>query len=118
MNIFTLYLLFTVLPGLNCALVIFLTCSVVAIICLGIGSSLEYGDDNKGKYYPWIKKFIVAVIVLTIISIFVPGEKQILTIAGGYAVTNDAEVKKLPDNILKAANSYLEKINDANKKQP
>lgn len=37
----------------------------------------------------------------------VPNEKQIMFITGGYAVTNNAELQKMPENILKAVNSYL-----------
>lgn len=115
MSIFTLYLLFTVVPGLDGALTIFAVCSVLASIGLGVGVLTAF-DDEKEILYTWIKGTILFFVALTIVGIFVPNKDQILTIAGGYAVTNDAEMKKLPDNILKAANAYLEKVNETNKK--
>ena len=40
-----------------------------------------------------------------------PKASQMNMIVGGYYVTNLENINKLPPNILKAANKYLEKIN-------
>lgn len=40
-----------------------------------------------------------------------PKASQMNMIVGGYYVTNLENIDKLPPNILKAANKYLEKIN-------
>lgn len=83
-------------------------------IAIGVMKSVEYDDDDKKKsaaVISYAKKLSGFVILLAILDVFLPDQSQIYTITGAYAVTNNAEMAKLPDNILKAANGYLEKLN-------
>ena len=53
-----------------------------------------------------------AALIFSILSIsfcISPSNSQIYTMAGGYAATNTKDIAKLPDNIVKAANAWLEK---------
>lgn len=47
--------------------------------------------------WPWLANSIL------------PTEKQLYVIAGGYVATNTKDIAKLPDNVVKAANAWLEK---------
>jgi hypothetical protein len=42
----------------------------------------------------------------------IPSEKALYKIIGAYAVTNIEGVEKLPPNIVKAANNFLEGLID------
>jgi len=87
---------------------------VVLSVVLLLLKSVEYNDDDKAKSdatISYMKKLSGFVILLALLDVFLPDQSQIYTITGAYAVTNNAEMAKLPDNILKAANGYLEKLN-------
>jgi len=72
-----------------------------------------YGKDDEAKITSLkgvAKKFLTVLLITGSLSVFLPDTKQIYTLAGAYAVTNNQDVMKLPDNIAKAANAYLEKL--------
>jgi O-antigen/teichoic acid export membrane protein len=112
-----LYLIFCVLPSAAGWFGTFTILGIVTLIILGIAiavmKSVEYDDDDKRKsaaVLSYMKKLSGFVVLLAILDVFLPDQSQIYTITGAYAVTNNAEIAKLPDNILKAANGYLEKL--------
>lgn len=112
MNIWLLYLMFAVLP--NAAKSLDLACFMAAVaILITIPIWLTCLAEEKvraaARAIGWIKAEVIAIFVFMVFAIFVPSEKQVWTIAGGYAATNDAELKKLPDNLLKTANDFLQK---------
>lgn len=118
MSILTLYFLLTLLPNMDMAIDISIGILVVAAVVFAICYSVEFDDKSKEPYLKFLKNMITALIYLIILGVFVPGKEQIVTMVGGYAVTNDQEMKKLPDNILKAANTYLERMTvDPKKKE-
>ena len=113
-----LYLIFCVLPSAGSWALFFTILGIITLVVLGIGIGVmklnECCDDDEKKsaeVINYAKKLSGFVILLAILSVFLPSQSQIYTITGAYAVTNNAEMAKLPDNILKAANGYLEKIN-------
>lgn len=121
MSILTLYGLFVLLPNLGglaagfAAFVLTFAFVIATIAYVGLKCGVEYSGDEDGKramsvvrpYYHFLGWAALVVVLLNIIA---PSEKQIYTVAGGYAATNDAELKKLPDNVLHVANDYLEKL--------
>lgn len=48
------------------------------------------------------------------ISIPIPDKDQLYMLAGGYITTSIKDIKKLPDNVVAAANTYLENIAKTN----
>lgn len=86
--------------------------SVIAY-CISVAMELD-GEEKMAKALrPMGSRGIFwsvnAILFLSLGSVLSPDEKQIYTIAGGYVATNTKDVAKLPDNIVKAANSWLEK---------
>lgn len=78
-----------------------------------------YGDNllPEAKWYHALykatKPFAIASFVLLILSSLYPSKKDLAVIFGGTAlvsVASSEEAKKLPDNILKAANAFLEGV--------
>lgn len=55
--------------------------------------------------------FIFSITVLPTIKAFIPSTKDIAVIIAGKYATNSEEMKKLPDNVLKTFNTFLEKYN-------
>lgn len=128
MSMFTLYLLFVIMPNLHdtvgmrsfLALIGTMALIVYIVSRIGVATSRKDSDDMALS----ISGISVSKIIMTtcfslfllfyFIGIVTPDEDQVYKIAGGYIVTNDAELKKLPDNVFKVANDYLEKIQKKN----
>ena len=124
MSIGLLYLLLVVLPSSACWIG-FLTFGagtgcVVSLIIAAANAPAYREEDKKtiSSMKALAKKFMIVMIILGSLDVLLPDSKQIYSLAGAYAVSNDKELAKLPDNVLKAANSYLEKFNQEKPKQP
>lgn len=100
--------------ALNDLAVLVLVFSLVALPVFVIGTAIGYFDDNKEmlsiatkgfKYSAWV--YCISVLLAT----FIPDKKELMIIIGGGAiydyVQNSEEVKKLPDNVVKALNDWL-----------
>ena len=76
----------------------------------------EKKEFNKIMWKYFFRGLIISSIFI-IIDIFIPTQKDILTIYSAEWATNSAEVKKLPDNTVKAINKLLGDYikNDKNK---
>lgn len=77
---------------------------------------LRYSTISKYGW-KWARGMVILWLVSLFLSAFLPGEKQLLRIVGvgaAYHLTQTDEAKKLPDNVLKAVNTFLE--NAASKK--
>jgi hypothetical protein len=64
----------------------------------------------------YLKNSIISTLVLLLISIPLPSEKQIAILSTSYVLTNAKDVSKLPDNLVSAINAYLTKITTEKKK--
>lgn len=118
MSLPLLYLIFCVLPSAAGWVGTFTIFAIIGFIILVIAYCLLAttitDDDEKrkmAKLLACIKRTACVMAVFALLDIFLPDTAQIYTITGAYAVTNNAEMAKLPDNVLKAANSYLENLN-------
>lgn len=86
---------------------------MLIIIC----ENSDYEDDLK-RTLKWIKKPIIICFIVSIlsfvISAFLPNTKQMATIIIVPKITNaisqNEELKKLPDNVLKLANEWIVKL--------
>jgi hypothetical protein len=56
-----------------------------------------------------ITKSIIAAIFFSILSITIPSTKTLIAMYAIPPIVNDHEVQKLPDNLLRFINNYLEK---------
>ena len=118
MSLSELYFLFIFLPGLGVV-------AIILAIILGVGYGLVllvlvmvddlHDSDRFSKAIKAKTKVIIVVIIFSIIGGITPSQKDMFLLVGGYAATNSKELAKLPDNVLKAANNYLDKI--ANQKE-
>lgn len=113
MSIWLLYLLFVVIPNANVFTKGMVIASVSAAFVAGfvIIMSLDFGPKEtvkRGQF--WFKAGMASAVFFAFLSLFIPSDTQMWTVAGGYVAANNAELKKLPDNVLKTANSYLEKL--------
>ena len=106
MSIWILWLLITVIPNLV---------KVASVILIGGVASLAFFSVvrliEKDEFFPtWIytKLALPVFLVCTFIVVLVPDKEQIIYIAGGYLATNIEDIEKLPPNIVKSANKFLE----------
>lgn len=67
------------------------------------------GKDEGIKVLAWGKRFLISAIIASLTTIILPSQQQLYFLAGGYVATNTKDVAKLPDNVVKAANAWLEK---------
>lgn len=109
MSMLLLYFLLVVLPNLSFLL------GVICFMCivLFIGLTISFSETkyfNNPAFTKPCKIIFIVFIGCIVLSVFLPDSKQMLYVVGGYAATNSEEIVKLPGNIRKAANAYLENI--------
>ena len=114
-----LWVLFTVIPGLECFFGITAFFSFVsAVVALVIGcnngpKSYNSNDENilmqstRSFCFKLSRNLIIYSIITAFITSFIPSEKSVYKIIGAYAVTNIEGIEKLPPNLVKAANNFL-----------
>lgn len=118
MSIFTLYFIFVILPSLAVVITALLVLSLaISIVLFAFAFGTVRNEELAKSSLKKAKYFAGVFAALTLISIFVPSERQLYTIAGAYAITNIGEIDKLPKNLVDAANAYLEKIIENEKNQ-
>ena len=115
MSIFLLWLLITVLPGLDWLTGLFGFLSWIAVFILSGVTCFVYidaDDDDREKTLPFVKtawKVIAPLaITLPLLAACIPDNDEMKYIVGGYFVTNIETVNELPENIVKSANKFLE----------
>ena len=118
MSLLTLYLIST-LPRLGDFIggfsILLFVIAAGGLIVAAFEDGAVYGTPDHNWKKLWLthmKKWGIATCVsISLISTLIPSEKQLYFIAGGYAATNIAGIDKLPGNVVKAANDWLEGIN-------
>lgn len=121
MSMFLLYCVFVFLPNLSGAInpLLFLAFIIglvlVPLYCISNYCGAKDSDAAKvaAACRPYKTFVLWAICILILLQIIVPTNQQMMTVAGAYVVTNNAELKQLPENVLKAANSYLGKLNES-----
>lgn len=111
MSLFTLYLI-SILPSLSNLTSVIGTLSIIAfgVLTVMVLFLAGEGDDVPAGITKARNLALKIALPCLIIATLIPGEKQLYMIAGGYVATNTAGVEKLPDNLVKAANNWLEKL--------
>jgi len=111
----TLYTMFILLPHIHDLHVLFGVMAgiagVVAIIPLCISRFPESCSEEREVatfFYGKLRRVFQVTSVLFFISLFSPSKEDVYYLVGGYAITNSVEVAKLPENIVGAANDFLE----------
>jgi hypothetical protein len=115
MTLFTLYLLFVLLPGLH---VLFWTVAAIMMVACFIIFCVFVSEHNEHQPGPGKKVLRVllryafpALAVALLGANLLPDERQVYLLAGGYAVANVEGVENLPPAIVKAATKYLDGLN-------
>jgi hypothetical protein len=110
MSIWLLYLI-TILPNVGEVLGAIVVISLALLIVVGIMiSAVESPSESLDKWLAFSESKVKYIILIIILAVIIPSEKQMYTILGGYAVTNIEGVNQLPANIVNAANAYLGKV--------
>jgi hypothetical protein len=110
MNLLELYLI-TVLPNLKAPLVVIpiLTMMIYAAACVAMDIEYDKTPKHPGLVFG-------TCILCFFLSASIPSESQLMMIAGGYIATNTDGVKDLPENLVKAANEFLESYYEGDEK--
>lgn len=64
--------------------------------------------DPENIKISWLLKAFSPVFIFFTLACIVPDKESMKLILGGYVVTNSENIEKLPDNIIKFSNAYLE----------
>lgn len=126
MTLFETYALFTLLPNIKSLfdLLCFLCC-VGSLVCgIGIIVTSDYDDYNDKrlekiheKVSAAFKTLCISALVFALLEAPIPNENQIYRIAGSYIVTNNAQAMQLPNNLMDAANTFLQDYTNSLKKK-
>lgn len=110
MSMFDLWLLTTVIPGLDasvglCMLLLGLVGGVLLMFC----AFATFDNDDAAPQLQKLSKIAVATwLCLLVLKTLLPNEDQLKWIVGGYFATNIEGVEQLPPNVIRAANKFLE----------
>lgn len=115
---------------MNTALMIYLYLAVGSLLdmlflaCVGLGavvgaSGLAILEEQTNGHAPpegygkWAKRYLICAACFLVVDSFYPDKEDLAFIFGGAIAVDIAtteEAQKLPDNLLKAANSFLEGV--------
>lgn len=70
----------------------------------------DEGPKMRGMVWEKIKASFWVAIIAGFLSTATPTNNDLYVMMGGYYATNNAEIKKLPDNIVGAVNKFLEEV--------
>lgn len=108
---FTLMFLFyviSILPNLGNFFV-----GIAAIGSFVLFISIMYHTLESKRMPKFFKFWLPCIVVFSMLSAsMIPSYKQMAFIVGGTWVASSEEVQKLPDNVAKTVNSYLEQLNE------
>lgn len=116
MGIWELYLL-TVISNLSYSLAIILTFSLLVVFFATIFLFMpillgDEEDSERAKFtLKGMKPIYILCVVFCLFGALLPSEKQIYLIIGGAYATNIDGIEKLPANVVKAANAFLDQYN-------
>ena len=114
MSVFELWALFVALPTLEGISTFILVLLCITFVAIGIIFLISEGEswDGTKMFLEKFKSILIGLLLLGVVGNFVPNEKQIALIIGGAVATNTEGVEKLPENLVKAANSFLERMQE------
>lgn len=114
MTAFDIYLI-SILDGiLNICIVLFCASGAAAFI-----SFVGYTESNDNKFLQYCKKATTVFVCSVLAFVFIPSSKTVLAMYTVppviVAAQTNQEIQKLPDNVLKFINDFLE--NELNEKE-
>ena len=115
MSLFLLWLLFVLLPNiLEWAPPILVLGSILWVAGTVVGFSCpddEWPPEAKSRFIKTVKRLGWTLCVMFVFVMCAPSERAVYTIAGAYIITNTEGVTNLPQNLVGAANRFLEDYN-------
>jgi len=117
MSIFELWALFVAFPTLEAISTFILVMLGITAATIGIIFLISEGDswDGTKMFFEKFKSILIGLLLFGLVGNFVPNEKQIALIIGGAIATNTEGMEKLPENLVKASNSFLERVQQEEK---
>lgn len=112
MELWQLYALM-VLPDVAATICILAAVAIIVILFSSLLLAREI--DEWRVFMKKIKGWIITLGCVFFLALFIPGPKTTMLIVGGYAATNIEGVEKLPPNMVKAANKFLEQFTEGKK---
>jgi len=104
----------TRLDPLHCSIVTF----SITVFCSATISARIWLKNADMDYEPnrviaktaflWCKRFLFLSVLSGLISTLIPNTKDLALIYSGHFATHSEEMKKLPDNLLRYLNTFLE----------
>ena len=109
-----IFYLAQILGGLNTFSTVLLICSFILLITTLIAWAIgfcECDSDLTNASKKLIKPAVIGIIVGALLNIFVPSKETFLFMVGGKvvdsAISNNPEIKELPENTLNLLNEYI-----------
>jgi hypothetical protein len=108
MNYFLLYLILKLDILSEISLVAVIITGVVSAIALLI-TAINYNDEEaKSSAKPWVTNFGISFIIALFLIIMIPNTQQAAVVYCLPKIVNNEQVQKMPDNLLKLANQWLD----------
>lgn len=124
MTLLELWLFTTAIPGLSNTLTVFaiMTGSIaIGLLIYGLAQkqnsnvcpemkSSQQEAAQAEAVFKVLKRLAPCALVLILLASIMPCERQMMLIAGGYTVTNNEDMRKMPTNAAKAVNAWLNAV--------
>lgn len=104
----------SIIGNIHTASVIITGLCLLALLILILSNFEEdFYEDTKSRVHSYVKRIFIIGCISLIMSIIIPSKKELYLIYGGSsvieAVQDNEDVKKIPSNVVKVLNSWLEK---------
>lgn len=110
MSMFELWLFFVALPALSGVMTVLTGLGGVATMIWTLFNAIA-----EERIAPHLGKCVAAVLACGLLAGAIPNAKQMAYLTGGYIATNTENVDKLPQNLVDAANKFLESYSEKEK---
>lgn len=121
MSFFELYLITTLLPNLSNISSLFALAGAIVTAVVWLVAGTELDEEDRAGVWKNTKTSIKVVVVFGALAVLIPSQKALLLIYSGQYLTNNENVKKLPDSVAqvlnKLAQDYLEEQPKQEKKK-
>jgi hypothetical protein len=81
---------------------------ILFVVTLGMFILNPEDHNIKDNARPWIKRFGIPFAIVLFFAVMMPGTKQAAVIYCLPKVVNNNQVQKMPDNLLRLANKWID----------
>ena len=116
MSLFTIYLLTRISSFSLLFIILGIVCVVATIVCL-VAQIDESKEEVVVRWQRRARLAAASALTFAILTTLLPGRSALAVIFAGHWATNSEEASKLPANVVKTMNKFMEEYNKDDSEQ-